>query len=556
MGENLAWRDYNTPRAGPQKTGMTKTGSHTIVALLIVVITILAAVVFVYPRQWSRGFLVNDEMYFATLANNIAAGRGYVTFAIEPFVADEIDSFPIPEFTRPPAYSVFLAGAMKTGLGALAAGIGLSIAWLTVTMLAFYRITMSVLGSWRTAAFLCGVYLATYTSLVHGTMTSPEAQFDALFLVTCWALLRPSRTRTFMAGLCTHLVVATKMLAIAYAPLVPVFLVWNAGRSSGEGVSLDWAHWRRMLPLLMSLVGGFLASWVVVSTVAAIPGNAQVETFSRYSLNFMQETSEFPTVGSPWYHLDPPAAADYFAERPSELITHTARLVSRTPTVLNAVGALPLQGSLGVLLLLVIVLAATVGWPQRDGTSRRFLWFSLAAFAVTLPAVWTYLVRVRYFYQLYPLFLLVIAAQAERLRGPWMGLPRRTRIAVATAAIVVLIAYPLSWTLREAYGRPNAFLGRGLAIHVLDYAELGEDIAAHAPAGVPVVTDFAYEVPWLTGTPTIFVPVNPLEFRWVIDRFDVATVALRRGAHERHVEQLTDFTIAVERSGYVIYVRS
>ena len=176
-----------------------------LLAFAVAAVAVLLAVAFVYPRQWTRGFLVNEEMYFATLAHNLADGRGYVTNAIDVFVADEIDSFPVPEFTRPPGYAVMLAVVLRLGLGDVAAGAGLSIFWLTLTMMAFYSMARHLLGSWRTALFLCGLYLASSTTLVHATMAAPEMQFDALFLLMCWCLVNPTRWRCLVAGVFLHL---------------------------------------------------------------------------------------------------------------------------------------------------------------------------------------------------------------------------------------------------------------------------------------------------------------------------------------------------------------
>lgn len=90
--------------------------AHKVAPFAVALVTLAVALAFVYPRQWSRGFLVNEEMYFATLASNIASGEGYVTYAIDPFVADESDALPVPEFTRSPGYSGMLALAFRTGI--------------------------------------------------------------------------------------------------------------------------------------------------------------------------------------------------------------------------------------------------------------------------------------------------------------------------------------------------------------------------------------------------------------------------------------------------------
>ena len=535
-----------------------------VLALGVAVLAVVLAVVFVNPRQWSRGFLINEEMYFAQLARSLADGEGYVTYTVNPFVADEIEGLPVQEFTRPPAYPLFLAGLLKLGLDELAAGIGLSIAWLAITVAGFYVLANRLLGSWRISLFLCGIYLATSTTLFHGSTTAPEMMFDALFLLICLCLLSPTGWRSFAAGVLLRLGMATKMLFAPYLVLVPAYLAWVAvfghegsGNSGDSRAGRAWnrAALQRAAKLLASLAVGLIACSIIISMLTSTPAAAQVETLGRYSLNFLMETSDFPRIASPWLTLDPPSAWSYFAEKPDELVKRTARLMSRTPTVINEVGTLPLQGSLGLLLLVVFALAATAGWPQPEAETRRFLWFSVAAFIVTLPAVWAYHVKARYFFQLYPLFLVMIAAQAERLRGSWVRIAPRTRRAVISVAVFVLVAYPTAWTLREGYRNPGAFLSRGMAVHSVDYQVLAEDIREHTPAGAIVVTDFGYELPFLTGNPTIFPPLAPQELRWVLERFDVAVVAIRPAHHPGFSDVLTDFELRVERPGYAIYVR-
>ena len=534
-----------------------------IVASCLALVTVILAVGFVYPRQATRGFMVNEEYYFATLAENIASGRGYSTYAIDTFVADEIDEFPAPEFTRPPGHSVLYAGLLKLGFDDIRAGIGLSIFWMALTVAILYLLAEALLGSWRVALLVTGIYLATSTTFVHGTMTAPEAQFDALILVVFWCLVEPGRWRSLLAGACLYLAVATKMLTVPYLPLVPAYLLWmvscpaQADADGERGALWNRLRWRprAVAAVLVPLLVGGLGMWLVVTHVATLPGDAPGETFSRYSLNFIMETPEFPMVGGPWHYLEPPDAYEYIAAHPVEVAMRFVRLVSRTPQVLNEVGGMPLRGSLGWLLMTVFAMALTMGWPQKDPRVRRFLWLCLAAFVVTLPALWTYLVRVRYFYQLYPLLLIVIAAQCQWLAPAWEHFPRRGRLAVTWVAAIVLVAYPTAWTLREAYRHPYSFLGRGLAIHVLDYDQLGGDVSDHVAQGSVMITDFAYEIPWLAGNPTVFTPYDPDDFRWVVDRWRVLGVALRKPVAPELAAQLHDFRIARERPGYILWTR-
>lgn len=92
-------------------------------AVLLAVVGVLLALVILYPRQWTRGFLINEEWYFAQLARNLAGGRGFVSHTIFPFVADEISDIPAPEPLRRPGYPLVVAGLMRAGLGGLPASL-------------------------------------------------------------------------------------------------------------------------------------------------------------------------------------------------------------------------------------------------------------------------------------------------------------------------------------------------------------------------------------------------------------------------------------------------
>lgn len=526
-------------------------------SILLVGLAVLLAGAFVYPRQWTRGFLINEEFLFSTLADNVAAGRGYVTDAAPVFVADEVDGLPISEPTRPPGYAVVLAGVHRLGLDDVTGGIMLSVLWLALGVLALHRIALAILGSPTAAAVVCGTYLASYTTLHHGTMTSPEAQFDGVFLLLCWALLRPGIWRTAAAGAALYLTVATKTLALPYLPIVVLFVAWRSGAvDGGDGDGPTARHRLRAAAApLAALACGLLVSWLVIAAAAALPGDTEAESIDSYSLNLVHETSAFPGVGSPWHYLDPPDAWTYYSRHPFDLVVRTARLVSRTPTVLNEVGALPLRGSLAPLVLIVTVMALALGWPQREPAARHILWLTLVVFWCTLAVLYTYLVRVRYLYQLYPLLLIAVAAQAVRWRDPWRQLPEHGRRIIGWTAVVALILYPMAWTLREAYRDPVAFLGRSLAIRVLDYRTLGADVREAVPSDTIMVSDFAYEIPWLVGNRAFLRPYDADEFRYVIDRFDVRGVALRRPVDPALRARLEDFEQVIERPGYEIFVR-
>jgi len=52
--------------------------------------------VFLYPREWSRGLLINDEMWYAHLARNLYLGKGFVTNTLFPLQGGAGASFPTP----------------------------------------------------------------------------------------------------------------------------------------------------------------------------------------------------------------------------------------------------------------------------------------------------------------------------------------------------------------------------------------------------------------------------------------------------------------------------
>ena len=147
---------------------MSSTHSRWAAPLAVVLLALVAASLFAYPRQWTRGFLLNEEFYFATLARNVADGDGYVTYAIDPFVADEVEGFPVAELTRPPGYAVVYAAVLALGIDPVIGGTLLSMFWLGVAVFAFFWVAETLLSS-KAALFLCGIYLASFTALVHGT---------------------------------------------------------------------------------------------------------------------------------------------------------------------------------------------------------------------------------------------------------------------------------------------------------------------------------------------------------------------------------------------------
>lgn len=528
-----------------------------VLVLVLPLIAILAAMVFVYPRQWTRGFLVNEEMMFVQQARDIAAGNGYITSTIYPVFADDIESIPMPELLRPPGYQLVVAAALTLGISEYAAGLGVSIAWLAVAVATFGCLAHRLLASQRVAMLLVGIYLATSTTLVHATMAVPEMQFDALFLLACAALLRVSPSRCLAAGVALAALGATKTYGLLYAPIALAYVCWIALRPTGEPAP-DAAPAGRLLRTAGALLIGLAVTSLAVGTLASTPSGMVASSTSTYALNFMMETEAYPQVDAPRHDLDPLDPWEYFAARPGELVIKVLRLMSRTPAVLNVMGDPPLAGMLAAMLMVTAALALTLGWPAVSINSdqpwrQRYLWFCSAAIVVTLPLLWLFLVRIRYVYQLYPLMLILIAAQARRFAPGWERLSSEARRAVAAVAVAVLIAYPLALNLRVAHRAPAAFLGRGLAVHVLDYATLADDIRDYLPDDGPLVSEFAFEIPWLSGRAAFFPPLTPEQLTWIINRWDVTGLVLRASDEQPPVPP--GFELRLRREGYALYGR-
>ncbi len=523
-----------------------------ILVVLLPFAAIAAALVFAYPRQWTRGFLVNEEMMFVQQARDIAAGNGYVTSTIYAVFADDIDSIPMPESLRPPGYQLVVAAALTLGLNDHAAAVGSSILWLAIATAAMGYVAHRLLESYRIALLLVGIYLATSTTLVHATMATPEMQFDALFLLVCVALLRVSPGRCAATGAALAALGATKTYGLLYAPVALAYVCWltlSPTDESGDNASRT----RMLLANAGALLAGLALTSLALGALASTPSNLVNSSTSTYAFNFMMETESFPEVDSPRQVLDPPDPWSYFAARPTELAIKVLRLMSRTPAVLNVTGDPPLAGMLTAMLMITAALAMTVGWPVARAWQDRYLWFSGVAITVTFPLLWLFLIRVRYLYQLYPLMIILIAVQLKRLAPGWNQLSTSARRAVTGVIVAVLVAYPLALTLRIAHRDPGAFLGRGLAIHVLDYATLAADIDAHLPGDGPVVSDFAFEIPWLTGRAAIFPPLAPAELTWVSDRWEVDGLVLRNS--ERQLPPPAGFELRLERDGYTLFRR-
>ncbi len=73
------------------------------------------------------------------------------------------------------------------------------------------------------------------------------------------------------------------------------------------------------------------------------------------------------------------------------------------------------------------------------------------------------------------------------------------------------------------------------------------------PDDGPLVSDFAFEIPWLTGRAAIFPPLTSDQLTWIIDRWDIAGIVLR--ASDEQPATPPGFELRLRREGYALFRR-
>ena len=479
---------------------------------------------FVYPRQLTRGFLINDEAWYAEPARNLAEGRGFVTETLYPMFANEVDALPMEEPFKQIGYP--LVGAVISSVTGLSDQLFVVLALIGfgLTGMTTWLVT-SALTKNRTAAAV--ITLATVGNPVlwgWWTAALPELMFAALFLGALWLLLQPSIRARFGAGGLLAASVYFKGFAVLYLPLAGAFVLLGAGR--------------QRLRHTGSFAAGVVAT-VLAATVLLPSGTSQLSgagTDYAGSMLLYETRGAYPQHEGPLYDTTPLRPLAYVFTHPLDYGEKVARMMSRTTVIVGELGGPAFGGILFPLLLLIglSVGVEVLGWRRRAGgsggnTESRARYDDVMAVRVLLAGLivinfaffWAGNFKARYFAHLFPLMLAGAFLEWNRLVPGGVRLRRGAAKVLAVAAVGYFLVYPPEVGLWHAYRNPYAYLGRGLVVRWVDYDQVAKDVVAHVPERGMVMSDMAHEISWYADRPTVFFPSSEDQFEYLLDRFDV-----------------------------------
>lgn len=491
-------------------------------ALASAVLALLLGATFVYPRQWTRGFLINDEAWYAEPARNIAEGRGFVTKTLYPMFAREVASLPMEEPFKQVGFALVAAWTSRaTGFINDQLFVAIALVGLALTGAATWLLTSTLLQGRAKGAAVTVATIGNPVFLAYWTAALPESIFTALFLLGLWLLLARSALSRLGAGVLLTVSVYFKGFAVIYLPLAFVFVAMEqAGRRVGQCL---W-------------FAGGIALALGLATSALPSATGQVSSASsRYagSMLLFETRRASPAVEGPFYDITPPEPLAYILNHPFEYAEKVARMVSRTKGIVEELGGPSFGGVLLPILLFIAVsvaidLAGRVRRHRPSGDVRpeegnrpavRLLLAGLIA--VNFAFFWAGNFKARYFAHLFPLMLAAAVLELESLvprARAWYRSAPRPLLAVAIGYFLVL---PPAVGVWKAYRDPHAYLGRMLAGRWADYREVAATVEANVPEREMVMTDMAHEISWYTDRPTVFFPGDEDQVEFLLDKFAV-----------------------------------
>jgi 4-amino-4-deoxy-L-arabinose transferase-like glycosyltransferase len=500
--------------------------------------------IFLYPREWSRGLLINDEMWYAHLARNIYLGKGFVTNTLFPLQGGAGASFPTPAPFKQVGYPLVSAWAwMFTGPSPRAMLVIAIVAFALAAGLVYLVARRTGWG--RPASLLVTGLVACNPSIISiEASATPEGLYLVFFLLAIWLILRPTPLNAVLAGICHTVLMLIKGHGIIYVPLFVAFLLLAPRR-------------KRFL-----LTGSYAAAIVVSILVAALilPAHSvqMFEAGGNYALSFLIGTERSGANEVPYKEVHPPDAWEYIATHPADYAIKYVRMVSRTKFTLDGLGAPALSGILFPALLLSLLLflvdlvlpgrlfpraqpgagAGRGGGDGGGGGSEGKTGRGDAAAAVRPDDMWIYLMysvgiagsfvffwaihlTVRFISHTFPLMLLLIFYVAWRMRPFLPSIKRELRTVLWVAAVLYFIVYPAASTLATAYRDPYAFIGRNLAVRFADYQEISATVREYVPPDAVLITDMSHEINWLNEMNTITFPLSEEDLRFLVEAYDV-----------------------------------
>lgn len=485
------------------------------VALLICLATAVLALIFVWPRQWTRGLLINDEYWHAYLARNLAEGQGYVADSIAPLHAAVTPSFPAKERWKQPLYPALVSLIWRViGDFNIRAMLAISIAFFAIGAALTYALARRLdfeKGSALAIAFLSA---CTTNALATHITGNPEAMYWALFTAMVLVVIRPTGRNVAAAGALGAALVLIKGHGLLYLPVLGAYCLWQGGPKR----LLQWG-------------GGLLAA-VGIFAVAFPDGLSQLlRAGNTYSLGLLLWTDAYPGGVTPWSDLSPVDPWAYFADRPQAFAFRVLRMVSRTKNTLDAMAAPAVSGF--ILPSLVLAVAATLRslrrqWFTQESDEARhqsLVWILiLALIGITFGFFWFWRITPRYLLHVYPLLLLVVFRAARELAPGWRAIGAQARAALVVCGIIYFIGYPMAFSVWRVYREPFEFLGRMLAVRFVDYDAVQELVTQYVPQGGVVITDLNHEVAWLTRRYTVAFPLKVEDLRSLVEQYDAVVV--------------------------------
>jgi hypothetical protein len=480
---------------------------------------------FVYPRQWTRGFLINDEAWYAEPARSLAQGHGFVTETLYPVFARSVTSLPMGEPFKQIGYPFVAALAARvTGTLSDQLFVAIAVVGFSLVGMATWLVAQAMVKNRRMAAVITLATIGNPSFWSYWTAGLPESLFTALFLGGIYFALVESTAACAGAGVLLATAVYFKGFAVLYVPVVATFLAF----SSTEGRA------RRL-----SAFAGAVVVTFALATVALPSGTRQLADASgdyAGSMLLWETRGAYPAVEGPLYDISPVHPFAYIAKHPLDFAEKFARMVSRTKDVMGELGGPAFGGVLFPLLLFVGVAGAQdIGGIRRRGQagptdgadaleSRRLRLMVAGLLIVNFGFFWATNFKARYFAHLFPLMLAAAVLELRRVVPQSSDWLRNTPRLIVFLAVGYFLVYPPTVGLWSAYRDPNAYLGRMLAVRWADYRRVASNVRAHVPEHGMVMSDMAHEISWYTGHPTVFFPGSENQVEYLLDKFDVKAV--------------------------------
>lgn len=487
----------------------------------ISVLALTLGFLFVYPRQWTRGFLISDEAWYAGIARNLAEGRGFVTDALFPIFAGQVDALPMQEPIKQIGYPLVVAIISKlTGLGDQVF-ILVSLFGFALAATATWMATSEIVRDRRAATVITLATVGNPVIWSWWTAAYPESLFTALFLGALWSVLQDSFRARFTAGVLIAASIYFKAYAVLYLPFLSGFVLFFGGKNRIRDAT--------------GFVGGVVATIVLATVLLPINSSELGTTVTFAGTIFLYEIKGTGSVASQLHDVYPVNPFAYILVHPLEYLEKVARMVIRTKQIMEPLGG-PAIGSIMVPLLLFMSLAVSSDLlgqirgkkPQGgEGVFQGRLDVRLliaGLLAVSFAFFWAGNFKSRYFAHLLPLMLAGAYVEFSRLFPQARTWARSAPRFLAVLAAGYFLVYPPAIGLWKSYRDPYAYLGRLSVVRSASYQEIGQTVTSNVPENGMVMTDMAHAINWYSRRPTVRFPMSEDEFSYLLEKFNVVAL--------------------------------